>query len=302
MQFIKRFGLLIVVNLLIMLTLTTAYSVACAFFPQLRYSSLTSLAIYSGIWGFGGALISLFMSKTMAKWFHGVEIIDPKSTQFTHRMIVETTQRLAKKAGLPKTPEVGIFESPDINAFATGPTKSNSLVAVSSGLLSRMSPDEIEGVLAHEVAHIANGDMVTMTLLQGITNAFAIFFSRIIGSIAANAAEEKNRYWVRSVVTIVCQIIFTVLGSIVVAFFSRLREYRADSGGAYLAGKDKMIAALTKLNIAYRDTVYEDENDNQNSTQTLMISSRRKSMMNLFMTHPPLDDRIQALRNGIPSL
>jgi heat shock protein HtpX len=189
-------------------------------------------------------------------------------------------------------PEVGVYESPEINAFATGPTKSNALVAVSTGLLERMSRNEIEGVLAHEVSHIANGDMVTMTLIQGLVNSFALFLSRIISFAVGQMVKEELEVIVRFVTTIVLDIVFTILGSIVVAYFSRQREFKADLGGAKLAGRSNMIAALENLQRSF-----EPVDDRGTAYASLKISGG-KSWLSLFSTHPPLEDRIAALKSA----
>jgi heat shock protein HtpX len=192
-------------------------------------------------------------------------------------------------------PQVGIYESPELNAFATGPTKNRSLVAVSTGLLERMDSGAVDGVLGHEVAHIANGDMVTMTLIQGIVNAFVMFFARIIAFIVGNFVRDDSlRYLVRFAVTIVLEIGLSILGMIVVGYFSRMREYRADRGGAKLAGRDKMIRALESLKAAYET---RDE-DQPASLATLKISGKSGGLLALLSTHPPLDDRIARLRTA----
>ena len=247
------------------------------------------IAVSSLVFGMTGAFISLLLSKWMAKMMMGVEIIDPQTPNPELRGLVVMVHNFATKAGLTTMPEVGIYESPDLNAFATGPSRNNSMVAVSSGLLRGMSRDEIEGVLGHEVAHIANGDMVTMTLLQGIVNSFVLFFSKIVANILASQVEEKNRTIVYFLANFVAYIAFTMLGMIVVGYFSRQREYRADMGGAKFAGRDKMVGGLRRLqaNIA---NVLPD----QSGLTALKISSPR-GFMALFSTHPDLEDRIQRL-------
>jgi heat shock protein HtpX len=235
----------------------------------------------------------------------GVNIIDPDTNQTEQRKLVDLIQRLALKANLPKTPEVGIYESLDINAFATGPSKSNSLVAVSTGLLQKMTSEEIEGVLGHEISHIANGDMVTLTLIQGIVNAFTIFLSRMLSSIVASQVEERNRYTIRFLLTFVFDLIFSILGSIVVNYFSRQREFRADKGSSEITSKQTMIAALQKLQLTYNQpTTSSAEEDNGSfggsiatGLDSLKISSKpRGGLRNLFATHPPLEERIEKLR------
>lgn len=296
MNFIKRFGLMLIVNVLIMATISILLNVF-NIHPYLAQNNInySHLMIYCLIYGFAGSFISLFMSKFMAKMSMGVKIIDPNQAGQEHEMwLVQTVHRLARQAGLPKMPEVGIYESSDMNAFATGPSKSNSLVAVSTGLLHRMNRDEVEGVLAHEVAHIANGDMITMVLLQGMVNAFGMFLSRIISNILAGLVDEKKASMVRMLSTIVLDIVFNILGMFIVAYFSRRREYRADAGGAQYGGRDKMIHALEKL----QKEMYPPSVDNT-SVATLQISNSKKGgLMSLLSTHPPLEDRIQALKEN----
>ncbi len=191
-------------------------------------------------------------------------------------------------------PEVGIYESDDMNAFATGPSKSNSLVAVSTGIFRKMNRTELEGVLSHEIAHVANGDMVTMVLIQGIVNAFGMFLSRVIGFFLSTLVDEKKAPIVRMISTIVLDIIFNILGLFVVSYFSRLREYRADAGGASLGGKEKMIQALQRL----KNDMALPPPEEKSPLATLQISDRRRSFMSLLATHPPLEDRITRLQQG----
>jgi heat shock protein HtpX len=187
-------------------------------------------------------------------------------------------------------PEVGIYHSPEVNAFATGPSRDNSLVAVSSGLLNRMTRSEIEGVIGHEVAHIANGDMVTMTLIQGVVNAFVMFFSRILARLIASNVSENARHAVYFSLSIAFDIAFSILGSLVVAYYSRVREFRADLGGARYAGREKMIAGLRRL-----QSLFDQLEPDDSSVATLKISSRPTGLMALFSTHPPLEERIRRL-------
>ena len=260
-----------------------------------------SLAIFCALWGTAGAFISLFTSKFIAKKSMGVNIIDPNTAAGEEKDIIDLIHRLARKAGLKTLPEVGIYNSPELNAFATGPTKNNSLLAVSSGLLQKMNPDEIEGVLGHEITHITNGDMVTMTLILGIINAFALFLSRLAAYvISVGAAERNNNEGTINVpgplffmLSMVFDILFTFLGSILVAAFSRHREYRADKGGAILAGRDKMIEALQALQKAI-----EPEDTRAPSLATLKISHKSGGFRALFSSHPPLELRIARLQKG----
>jgi heat shock protein HtpX len=220
----------------------------------------------------------------------GVQLVDGRTGHAELDWLYQTVEQLSRKAGLPM-PEVGIYESPEVNAFATGPSKRSSLVAVSSGLLRSMQRNEVEGVLAHEVSHIQNGDMVTMTLVQGVVNAFVMFFARVIANIARNAVDEKMSYFVGVMTTIVLDIAFGILGMIVVAWFSRAREFRADAGAGALAGKGKMIAALQRLQ---QNTQLVDTSTP--SLATMKIAGAG-GMMALLSTHPPLEARIAALQN-----
>ncbi len=300
MVWMKRIGLFLIVNVLVMVTIsfvTSMLGLRGYLTPYgIDYGQLMAFCL---IWGMAGSFISLMLSKVMAKWMMGVQIIDPTVSDPRLRELVSMVYRLSDQAGLSARPEVGVYESPEVNAFATGPSKSNSLVAVSTGLLNRMNRDEVEGVIGHEVAHVANGDMVTMTLLQGIINAFVMFFARVIGYFVANALrsndEERPSYFVQSMVVFVLDILLSILGSIVVAWFSRWREFRADRGGATLAGKGKMIAALESLK-ALHNIGPAHEPENQEAIAAFKISSRRGGFLSLLSTHPDLDDRIAALK------
>lgn len=255
-----------------------------------------SLALFCAIWGTGGAFISLLFSKSIAKMTMGVQVIHPAHAIPFERSLVETVYKLATKAGLSKMPEVGIYQSPELNAFATGPSQNDALVAVSTGLLANMSPQELEGVLGHEIAHIKNGDMITMTLLQGVVNAFSMFLSRIIAytvSIALKRHDDDHEHpfstMTFSLLTVVFDILFTLLGSIIVASFSRWREFRADAGGAHLAGRASMITALQRLHQAI------DLADERSVAMAAFKISRRPSWLELFSSHPPLEQRIDRL-------
>lgn len=296
MAFLKRFGFFFLTNILVMITIGIVWGLVSTFFAPYLTNHLVSLMVLSGILGMTGAFISLAMSRWMAKKMHGVQVIDPNTTDPTGQWLVRSVHAFARRAGLSVMPEVGIYESPDVNAFATGPSKKRSLVAVSTGLLARMSKEEAEGVLGHEVAHVANGDMVTMTLIQGIVNTFAFFFSRLLAQIAAANVEERNRPMVQFALTIVGDIAFTMLGSMVVAWFSRHREFRADRGGAQLSSRPNMIAALQRLQRVHE--VPNDEEEGSNQLAALKISHKgRGGLMALFSTHPPLEVRIEALKN-----
>ena len=233
MKIAKRVFLFVATNILIIATLSTVMSVL-GIQPYLDAKGINyqSLTIFCLLWGFGGAFISLALSRIMAKWMMGVKVIDPQTTDHELQNLVQKVYGFARKAGIEKMPEVGYYEADDLNAFATGPTKNRALVAVSTGLLRNMSESELDGVLAHEVAHIANGDMVTMTLVQGVVNTFVMFLARVIGFFASQFVSEDKRNIVQFGVVIGLEILLGVLGMIVVSFFSRRREYRADSGEA----------------------------------------------------------------------
>lgn len=292
----KRVLLFLATNLLVIVTISIVTSVLGLHSYLTAYGiNYTQLAIFCAIWGTGGAFISLFISKFIAKMAMGVVVIDPKHPSQQEKFLLDVVYQLAKKAGLRTMPEVGIYSSPELNAFATGPSKNNSLVAVSSGLLASMNRDEIEGVLGHEISHVANGDMVTMTLVQGIVNAFALFLSRIVAyavSIALSRGDEKSgdiSYLTYGLLTFVFDILFTLLGSILVASYSRWREYRADAGSAKLVGSGKMIEALRRLQ---RGVDIED--DRAPSLAALKISGH-STWFELFSSHPPLEKRIERL-------
>ncbi len=250
-----------------------------------------ALAVFCLVWGSAGAFISLLMSRWMAKRAMGVELVDGRTGHEEADWLYRTVERLTRQAQLPM-PEVGIYTSPEVNAFATGPSKSKSLVAVSSGLLRGMRREEVEGVLAHEVSHIQNGDMVTMALIQGVVNAFVMFASRVIANIVRNAVDSRNAAMVGFIVTIVLDIALGILGAMVVAWFSRAREFRADAGAAALTGRGNMIAALRRL-----QTTHQLVDPSNQALATMKIAGGDSRWMMLFSTHPPLEERIAALES-----
>lgn len=288
----KRIFYFLLTNVLVLLTIGIIFSIL----PIGNYIGndgqiqFGTLLIFSAVIGFTGSFISLGMSRWMAKKMMGVKVIDPNGPMNEYeRAVVEKVHRLSRAAGLMHMPEVGIYHSPEVNAFATGPSKKRSLVAVSTGLLQEMDDDAVEGVIAHEVAHIANGDMVTMTLLQGIVNTFVVFLSRIVAFAVSRFVKEELAPIVHFIAIIVFQIAFSILGSIVVYAYSRHREYHADRGGLDLAGKDKMRHALESLK-AYTSRI---KGEDDTSIATLKINNKRKS--SIFSTHPDLDERIKRL-------
>jgi heat shock protein HtpX len=300
MAFAKRTILFLAINFLVIITLSIILNLFHVQ-PFLKGYGLNiqSLLIFCLVWGMGGAFISLALSRQMAKWMMGVHVINPDTGDPDLRRLVATVHQLARDAHLPDMPEVGVFESPEPNAFATGPTKRRSLVAVSTGLLRRMSQKELEGVLAHEIAHISNGDMVTMTLVQGIVNAFVMFLARILAYIFSGMGRSRDQgssgsYFSYMIFVFLFEVVFMILGSIVICAFSRFREFRADRGGADLAGKDKMISALESLQ---KMKEVRDPQVEKPSFQSFMINTKGKSgFMMLFATHPPLEDRIARLK------
>jgi heat shock protein HtpX len=294
---LKRVFLFVLTNIAIM----AMVSIVLAVLGQLGVLDMAGsqgvLLIYCAIWGFGVAFVSLLMSRQIAKWTLGVRLIDGRTGNPDLDWLYNRVGQLAQQANLPM-PEVGIYDSPEVNAFATGPSKKRSLVAVSSGLFRQMDKQEIEGVLSHEITHVANGDMVTMTLIQGVVNAFVLYLSHVVAAIVRGALSPRDGEGRGSsllgmmasyVVFIAAQIVFGVLGSMITAWFSRQREFRADAGGAALAGRGSMISALRRLQ-SFQNAV----DTSHRELATLKIAGGRGLMM-LLATHPPLEARIAAL-------
>lgn len=292
MSWFKRISLFLLTNILVMITISVIINIL-GVKPYINAYGLNleALLVFCLIWGMAGAFISLLLSKQMAKWFMGVQIIDQRSPG-QYGDLLNRVRGLSQAAGVPM-PEVGIYDSEEVNAFATGPTRNRSLIAVSTGLLRRLNRNETDGVLGHEIAHIANGDMVTMTLIQGVVNAFAMFLARIFGYFAGKMVDEKMENLVRFISTIVFDILFSILGSILVAYFSRWREFKADAGGARYTGRGNMIAALEKLKMTYEIGI----DDSAPAFSSMKISGS-KSWLSLFSTHPPLEVRIEALKRA----
>ena len=286
----KRIFLFLATNIAIVLTLSVIASIlGIGNYLGRQGIDIGGLAVFCLFWGMGGAFISLQISRWIAKRATGVKLVDGRTGNSQADWLHQTIERLTRQANLPM-PEVGIYPSDEVNAFATGPSKSRSLVAVSSGLLRSMRPEEVEGVLAHEVTHIANGDMVTMTLLQGVINAFVMFLARIIAYAITRSSDSRSRGGgMEFLIVIVLQIVLGLLGNMVVAWFSRQREFRADAGGAHLAGRPRMIAALQRLK-ANQELI----DPSHQALATMKISGARK-LGALFSTHPPLEVRIAAL-------
>lgn len=252
--------------------------------------NFNALLVFAAVIGFGGSFISLAMSKWMAKRMTGAQVIEqPRNS--TEAWLLDTVRRQARQAGI-EMPEVAVYDSPDLNAFATGMNKNKALVAVSTGLLRSMNSDEAEAVLGHEVSHVANGDMVTLALIQGVVNTFVVFIARVIGHVVDRTVFKNEEghgpaFWVT---TIVAELVLAVLASMIVMWFSRYREFRADAGGARLAGRQKMIAALERLRASHPSQLPDQ-------MAAFGINGQvTRSFAKLFMSHPPLDERIAALK------
>ncbi len=294
----KRILLFVATNLAVLLLISVIGSVLGVD----RYLTRTGmnyqmLLAYSAVVGFTGSLFSLAISKWMAKWSYSIHVIEQPSSQ-AEQWLVDKIREQSKKAGIAM-PEVGVYESDEVNAFATGPTRNNALVAVSSGLIHSMNLRQIEGVLAHEVSHIANGDMVTMTLLQGVLNTFVVFFSKIIGyaldqAMRGNDERRSGPGWGYYIGSMVAQIALGIFASMIVMAFSRYREFRADAMAAQLEGKDAMISALQRLQqITSGGGVIDDR---AQSVSAFKINHPTGGFMALLASHPPLEDRIAALQ------
>ncbi|KPK10845.1 MAG: heat-shock protein HtpX [Acidithiobacillales bacterium SG8_45] len=292
----KRIFLFLVTNIAILVVLSITLSLL-GFTGYLDAQGIDldmrSLLLFAAVFGFGGSLISLVISKWTAKRLTGAHVIERPANE-TEAWLVDTVRRQASQAGI-KMPEVAIYDAPDVNAFATGPSRNNSLVAVSTGLLRSMSRDEAEAVLGHEISHVANGDMVTLALIQGVVNTFVIVLSRVIGHTVDRVVFKTERghgpaFWITA---IVAEIILGILASMIVMWFSRQREFRADAGGARLAGREKMVAALERLKQGVTQPHLPDQ------MAAFGISGGiGGGLKRLFMSHPPLDERIAALKAG----
>ncbi|QBH96194.1 protease HtpX [Limnobaculum zhutongyuii] len=284
-----RIALFLLTNLAVMVVFGIVLSLT-----GIQGRSVQGLMIMAGLFGFGGAFVSLLMSKWMALRSVGGQVIEQPANE-VERWLVETVRRQSQQAGIAM-PQVAIYQAPDINAFATGARRDASLVAVSTGLLQNMSRDEAEAVLAHEISHVANGDMVTMTLIQGVVNTFVIFASRLIAQVAAGFMNRDNESssgntMVYFIVSMVLELVFGILASIITMWFSRHREFKADAGSAKLVGREKMIAALQRLKTSY-------EPQEGSTMMAFCINGKSKTFSELFLSHPPLDKRIEALRAG----
>jgi heat shock protein HtpX len=293
---LKRIVLFLITNLAIIVVLSIVLSllgIESILDEQGIGIDISSLIIFAAVLGFGGSFISLAISKWTAKRLTGARVIKSPGSD-TEAWLLQTVRRQAEKAGIGM-PEVAIYESPDVNAFATGMRRNNALVAVSTGLLRSMNRDEAEAVLAHEISHVANGDMVTLALIQGVVNTFVIVLSRLVGHLVDRVVfkTERGHGPAFFITSILAQVVFGILASIIVFWFSRQREFRADAGGARLAGREKMVSALEKLQRSVNRPHLPDQ------MAAFGISGRMKQgISRLFMTHPPLEERIEALKSG----
>lgn len=305
MQFIKTSVLFLLVNIAVMFSIGLVLRVLGldAQLNQAGMPLMTLLGICL-VYGMMGSFISLLLSKVMAKWTMSLQMIDPLTATGREREVLETVHELSRAAGLRVMPDVGIYQSGDMNAFATGPSRNSSLVAVSTGLLNRMDSKQVRGVLGHEVAHIANGDMVTMSLMYGVVNAFALFFAMILARIIAAALTPRDQegrsnsglaIMIEFIVRSILQYVFMIFGQIIISWFSRVREYRADAGGARFAGKQNMISALQGLMTQQMQPPIKEESSDQFAAFKI---STRSGFLSLFATHPPLEDRIERLRSS----
>lgn len=292
MNLIKRVFLFSLLNIFIITTLSIFWAVLSSFFNLATESYFSPLLVFCLVFGMGGSFLSLFLSKYLAKKLMKVKTIPFQNRTEKQSQLAQMIKSLSKKAKLKKVPEIGIYTSPDLNAFATGSSQNNALVAVSSGLLESLSTEELEGVMAHEIAHIANGDMITMALLQGVINTLVMFLARVIAHAISLVDEDMGPFMYFAVV-IILQITLGVLGSILVNSFSRYREFKADYGSVQLSSKEKMIAALKALNNNANQAP-----SNQTAFNTFKISNKntKNSLLNkLFSTHPSIEARIQKL-------
>ncbi|PCI92978.1 protease HtpX [Candidatus Aerophobetes bacterium] len=295
----KRIFLFLLLNILVVSTVSLIINML-HLQPFLRGYGVdyNSLLIFCLIWGMVGAFISLALSRVMAKWMLKVKLIDPNNMQYAS--LYQMVDRLAKQANLPVTPQVGIFQMDAPNAFATGPSKRRSLVAVSTGILNKLSDKELEAVIGHELAHIKNGDMITMTLLQGVVNAFVMFLARVLAIAISGFGRSKESKSASPLMyyglVFAFEIVFMILGSMVIALYSRRREFKADQGGAALSSRYNMISALHALD---REASLLKKGRTAPSLQAFMIHSNKRSILSsLFSTHPPIEERVKRLQDS----
>ena len=307
MSWFRRMGFFIGLNIVVVLTISVIVNLL-GIGPSItargmNYGNLIALCL---VWGMAGSFISLMLSRIMAKWMMGVKVVNPQTVNSDERQLVDIVYKLSRTAGLSTMPQVGVYDSPEVNAFATGPMKSRSLVAVSTGLLRSMDQRSVEGVLGHEITHITNGDMVTMTLLQGVVNAFVMALARIIAFAIDSALKGDRRdgglgRFGYMITVLALEIVLFIPGSFVIGWFSRQREFRADAGGARLAGRENMITALRTLQRlqGVNDAVTTQAGQQQPAVAALKISGSRTGWLSaLRSTHPPLEERIARLERG----
>lgn len=297
----RRVVLFLLLNFLVVLMISVVMQVLHVQ-PYLSHFGIdySSLLILCFAMGMGGSLISLALSRVMAKWAMQVRIVNPETTDPEEKNLLSVVQSLAADAGLPM-PKVGIYPSNEVNAFATGPSQKRSLVAVSSGLLRRMKDSDVRAILGHEMSHIANGDMITMTLLQGVVNTFVMFIARVLAIVFSGLGRGNNQRsnsspFMFTMLVFLFDTVFMILGSMLIAAYSRFREFRADAGGARLVGRDNMVSALSALRVLHeiRDTRTESPAFNAFKIST----PTKRGFLRLFATHPPLEERIERLRNS----
>lgn len=299
MSWFKRIFLFLLLNFLVVVMVSLVLNLLGVrpYLNQEYGLDLHSLLVFCFVWGMAGAFISLSLSRVMAKWMMGVQVIDPNTQNPNEKHLLETVYALCRKDHLPM-PQVGIYRAKEVNAFATGPTRKRSLVAVSTGLLEKVEESQVEAILAHEVTHIANGDMVTMTLLQGVVNAFVLFLSRALAYALSGLGKqrgERGSFASFAILTIVFEIIFMLLGSLLIAAYSRYREFRADAGGAKLSSKRAMIGALQTLQSLQNIRTPQE----QPAMAAFKISHpSKRGLFCLFATHPPLEERIARLEKS----
>lgn len=297
MTIIKRIFWFLITNIAILFVLSIILSITGADqYITNNGLNIQTLLIFSLIIGFSGSFISLFLSKWMVKRAYNIRIIETPQNPYESKLVKIVTE-LANKSAI-NIPEIGIYESNEVNAFATGPSKNNALVAVSSALLQQMDDDELEGVLGHEISHIVNGDMVTLVLIQGVLNTFVIFLSRVVGyfvdKIIFKNDNENNVGIGYYITSFLCEIIFSILATIVVLYFSRIREFKADEGSSNITSTNKMIKALQKIKSIYQENIIQ--NDKHPEFATMKINNK-KGWIKLFSTHPDIDERITYLQS-----
>lgn len=288
-----RIALFVATNILIVVTISILTSMlGLNHYMSANGMDYQALFVFCLVWGMSGSLISLMLSRISAKYMMGVQVIDPQNPG-SYSGLVSMVHDIARKAGLSKMPEVGVFQSPEMNAFATGPTKNRALVAVSTGILSGMDRSQLEGVIGHEMTHITNGDMVTMTLLQGVVNAFVMFLARAIAFALSQNSKGENRYMMRYFITFLLEIVIGMFGMLLVRWFSRRREFKADAGSAKVVGRQEMISALKALQ--QRQALHDPATAIEAMAPYKISNSTGKRKSSIFATHPPLEERIARL-------